>query len=68
VTELFENENFNTQWSAFLRKSALTGAADFSQVLTTIGEFLSPVFSSIKGNKLFDQAWAAPGPWRIGQR
>ena len=68
VTELFENENLDTQWSAFLRKSALTGAEDFSQVLTTIGEFLSPVFSSIKGNKLFDQEWAAPGPWRMGQR
>lgn len=63
VADLLNNESLDKQWTAFLRKSALTGPEEFSQVLTTIGKFLSPVFSSIKSNKAFDQAWAAPGPW-----
>ena len=64
VADLLDNENFDKQWTAFLRRSALTDREDFPQVLTAIGEFLSPVFSSVKSGKVFNQEWAAPGPWR----
>ena len=64
VAELLDNENFDKQWAAFLRKSALTEPEKFPQVLAVIGDFLSPVFSSIKNNKVFNREWAAPGPWR----
>jgi Nucleotidyl transferase AbiEii toxin, Type IV TA system len=68
ATDLLDNKNFDKQWAAFLRKSVLTDREDFPQVLTAIGEFLSPVFSSVKSSKAFDQEWAAPGPWRKKQR
>lgn len=64
VSDLLDNENLDKQWAAFLRKSALTGPEGFSQVLAAIGKFLSPVFSSVKNDELFDREWAAPGPWR----
>ncbi len=64
VAELLDSENFDKQWTAFLRKSALTEPEKFPQVLAMIGDFLSPVFSSIKNNKVFNREWAAPGPWR----
>ena len=68
VADLLDNENLDKQWTAFLRKSALTDREDFPQVLSTIGEFLSPLFSSVKSNKAFDQEWAAPGPWHSAKR
>lgn len=64
VADLLDSESLDKQWSAFLRKSALTGPEEFSQILAAIGEFLSPVFSSIKSNKVFDRQWVAPGLWR----
>ena len=64
VAELLDNGNLDQQWTAFLRKSALTGPDSFCQVLTPINDFLSPVFSSIKSGNTFDQEWTAPGPWR----
>ncbi|MFQ6007254.1 MAG: nucleotidyl transferase AbiEii/AbiGii toxin family protein [Woeseia sp.] len=65
VAELLDNEKLDRQWTAFLRKSALTGPGTFPQVLTPISDFLSPVFSSINSGKAFDQKWTAPGPWRV---
>ncbi len=65
VTDLLDNKSLDKQWVAFLRKSALTGPEEFSQMLAAIGEFLSPVFSSAKSNKVFEQQWAAPGPWCV---
>lgn len=63
VADLIDNESLDKQWAAFLRKSALAGPEKFSQVLVEIGKFLSPVFSSVKSNELFDREWVAPGPW-----
>ena len=65
VAELLDNEKLDRQWTAFLRKSALTGPDTFPQVLTPISDFLSPVFSSINSGKALDQQWTAPGPWRV---
>jgi predicted nucleotidyltransferase component of viral defense system len=64
VAELLDNENLDRQWAAFLGKSTLTEPEKFPQVLAAIGDFLSPVFSSIRNNKIFDEEWIAPGPWR----
>ena len=65
VVELLDNDNPDQQWIAFLRKSALAGPDSFSQVLAVISDFLSPVFSSIKGGNDFGRKWTAPGPWRV---
>lgn len=63
VSDLLNTQDFDRQWVAFLRKSALTGPGEFPQALAAISAFLSPVFSSIKSDELFDQEWAALGPW-----
>jgi len=64
VVELLDNDSPDQQWIAFLRKSALEGPETFSQVLAAISDFLSPVFSSIKGGIEFRRKWPATGPWR----
>jgi hypothetical protein len=64
ITELLDNETFQKQWTAFLSKSAIIGPEIFAEVLALIGKFLSPVFSSINSNKVLNQKWIRPGPWR----
>jgi len=64
IDELLESETLQIQWTAFLSKSAISGPETFAEVLALIGKFLSPVFSSIKNNKVLSQKWVPPGPWR----
>jgi hypothetical protein len=68
VSELLNNENIQKQWAAFLSKSAVSGPEAFPEVLALIGDFLSPVFSSVKNNKVLDQEWVSPGPWHRVKR
>ena len=64
ITELLDSETLQMQWTAFLSKSTISGPETFPEVLALIGEFLSPVFSSINSNKALSQKWVPPGPWR----
>lgn len=64
IAELIDSEALQIQWTAFLNKSKVSGPETFSEVLTLIGKFLSPVFSSIIDNKALSQKWTPPGPWR----
>ena len=64
VAELLDRETFQMQWTAFLGKSAISGPKTFPEVLALIGQFLSPVFSSINNNEALSQKWVPPGPWR----
>ena len=68
VGELLNNENIQKQWAAFLSKSAVSGPETFPEILALIGDFLSPVFSSVKSNKVLDQKWVSPGPWHSVKR
>jgi len=53
-----------TQWTAFIRRSNLTGApADFTQVVKAIDLFLGPVAKSLAGGELMTGEWPAGGPW-----
>ena len=63
MADLLDGESIDKQWAAFLQKSALTGPGEFPLALAAISTFLSPVFSSVKSDELFDQEWPAPGPW-----
>ena len=64
VVELLDSETLQVQWTAFLGQSAVSGPETIPEVVALIGNFLSPVFSLIKSNKVFSQEWTAPGPWR----
>ncbi|MGB5331528.1 MAG: nucleotidyl transferase AbiEii/AbiGii toxin family protein, partial [Woeseiaceae bacterium] len=68
VGELLNNENIQKQWTAFLIKSAVSGPDAFPEVLALIGDFLSPIFSTVKSNKVLDQEWVSPGPWHSVKR
>ena len=53
------------QWSAFLRKSALTNAPQrFAEAIDAITGFLAPVMLVLSEKKPFRGAWKHPGPWR----
>ena len=64
VTELLHNQALQKQWTAFLKKSVVSGPETFSEILDLIGKFLSPVFSSVNSSNILDQDWPALGPWR----
>lgn len=64
AADLLRTESFEKQWMAFLSKAQLDGPATFANLLTTIGEFLTPVFASVKEQRSLSDAWSAPGPWR----
>ena len=64
ITELLDSETLAMQWTAFLSKSSISGPETFTEVLSLIGKFLSPVFSSINNDKALSQKWVPPGPWR----
>lgn len=52
------------QWTAFIRKSKLTGTANaFSDIVSEIGVFLSPVVQALAARRGFIAYWNAGGPW-----
>ena len=66
MAELLDNANFEKLWTAFLRKSVLTGPENFVEVLIAISKFLSPIFAAVRNDDSTDGAWSAPGPWKKG--
>ncbi len=54
------------QWSAFLEKSQMDGPESFLDALAQIGEFLSPVFTSIVNGEAMEERWTSRGPWKDG--
>lgn len=48
LADLLENDSFEKQWGAFLRKSAVSGPRSFQEVLDQIAIFLEPLFERIK--------------------
>ncbi len=53
-----------TQWKAFVRRSAIIGAPEFSAAVDVVRNFLQPVASKLAGNEPFDQHWDRGGTWR----
>lgn len=53
-----------TQWQAFLGKSALSSApTQLSDVVLRIAEFLGPITKAARGSATLKLAWIAGGPW-----
>jgi len=54
-----------TQWRAFLRRSAITDApAAFADVVAAVADFLGPVLTALAREESFHHHWAPGGPWR----
>ncbi len=53
-----------TQWTAFVRKSKLTGAPEsFAGVVREIQAFLLPLVQAVSLKQNFTSRWAPGGPW-----
>lgn len=53
------------QWQAFLRKSSLVDApVELQDIVAGLGLFLLPVAKAIVAEKVLNQTWEAPGPWK----
>jgi hypothetical protein len=58
-------ERKETQWGAFVRKSRLQNdTPKFHDVISDIKEFLQPIVHSLARNRIFQDTWTAPGPWK----
>lgn len=62
--ELEKDNNLELQWRAFLTKSRLQAPNRFTDVLSSLREFIEPVFRVAKGNGKAADRWNAPGPWK----
>ncbi len=53
------------QWRAFIQRTKLTNAPKkFSEVITGLKIFISPLISALASNIVFQKNWKPPGPWR----
>ena len=62
--ELNEANDKQTQWTAFLRKSAVEAPAEFAGVLKEIGVLITPLLDALVNQEKFAGIWEASGPWR----
>jgi len=61
--EILENQNIEKQWNAFVRKSQVEAPDSFTEILTLIEVFLTPLLSALKDEQTMVYRWNAPGPW-----
>jgi len=54
------------QWQAFVRKSRLESVAgEFSEVVSAVAAFLSPVATALASQGEFQGDWPPGGPWTM---
>ena len=62
--EFATNQDKQTQWRAFLRRSRLdTPLAGLAEVIDTLRSFLAPPLGAAARRAAFDQSWQPGGPW-----
>ena len=61
--EILENQNIEKQWNAFVRKSQVEAPDSFTEILTLIEVFLTPLLSALKDEQTMVDRWNVPGPW-----
>jgi predicted nucleotidyltransferase component of viral defense system len=65
TAEFAETRESMTRWSAFVRRSGMTGVAlELSDVIVAVDRFLAPVIEAARGGGAFDFKWEGGGPWR----
>ncbi|MDP8240714.1 MAG: nucleotidyl transferase AbiEii/AbiGii toxin family protein [Candidatus Hatepunaea meridiana] len=53
------------QWQSFVTKNKIdTVSLDFESIVKAAAIFLEPIVSNLSAEKLFQDSWKAPGPWR----
>ena len=52
-----------SQWSAFLRRSGLSGSSDLSDVIDLLARFLLPPSSAVAASEPFVLRWPPGGDW-----
>ena len=56
--------NKTVQWKAFVRRSLLTEAPDFKEIVATVRHFLQPVAQAISEQRPLTANWPLGGPWQ----
>jgi hypothetical protein len=64
-TEEFTKDNQKqTQWKAFIKKSRLdTAGNELDSVISCAAEFLVPIIEAVRENKPFELFWLKTGHW-----
>lgn len=54
------------QWSAFVRRSRLSGDTSLATCLELLRAFLTPLLADLEHGRPFEGLWPPGGPWRSG--
>jgi hypothetical protein len=53
------------QWRAFRKRLQSNSVPEsFREIITTVDEFITPIFIAVFSKKTISAKWIAPGPWR----
>lgn len=64
TSEFAQRDDKQTQWRAFLRRTAPEGIpADFTEIVAGVAALLGPITAHLAGDSPLPAIWNAPGPW-----
>lgn len=63
TSEFTDDRMKNTQWSAFLRKSAAPSPGDLREFAATIARFVEEPLAAAAADEPFAKYWPSGGPW-----
>jgi hypothetical protein len=53
----------NVQWTAFVKKAGITGAADLKTTMALVELFVGPPLRAASAEQPFAARWSPPGRW-----
>jgi hypothetical protein len=62
-TEFTGDSIKNVQWTAFVKKAGITGAADLRATMDLVELFVGPPLRAASSAQTFGAHWSPPGPW-----
>ena len=63
--ELLGSGEKQAQWTAFLKNAGVAGPDSFTDLLDSLGLFLSPMLDAIESRETIEGNWSASGPWEL---
>lgn len=61
--EFTDDATKNVQWTAFVKKAGITGAADLKATMDLVELFVGPPLRAASAAQRFGARWSPPGPW-----
>ena len=63
--ELLGSAGKQAQWTAFLKNAGVAGPDSFTDLLDSLGLFLSPMLDAIESREILEGNWSASGAWEL---